>query len=320
MDVTARTRGEVSRIISKLERRWLGRDYDLLSHNCCHFCATLCEELGVATLPAWITNLAVTGASLLTSVRSMVAAGRETALAVSEAAREVDGRVRDLVGLALPLEQSSGGEASEFGGLAWKLLAGVSGHLWPEPTRGRGEKRRDMVDVVLECIYSSAVDVSTLQQWQLCIAKRIERSQPWVVGPSLQPDSFSYFMPDLSQLPEELRSDLFELSWEPPCLVLRKPCHSVHITVGGMPVRQLSYVLLSNIDISLCKEEGGTPLLTFRALRYSEWHQGPSGPRAVVTSRAAIRCTSPMVPGSPSRSDGQSSTAEMQLESLVGTI
>jgi len=58
------TKEDFEGLIEKLSRRWLGRDYDLLHRNCCHFCSELCDKLGVEPLPAWVTNLAGAGATL----------------------------------------------------------------------------------------------------------------------------------------------------------------------------------------------------------------------------------------------------------------
>merc|ERR1712003_545302 len=37
---------------------WSGTGYDLLSHNCVHFCRAFCKRLGVNSAPAWLTGLA----------------------------------------------------------------------------------------------------------------------------------------------------------------------------------------------------------------------------------------------------------------------
>lgn len=56
---------EVLRLVRLLANHWKGDSYDLLTRNCCHFSDKLCRCLGVGAIPAWITNLASTGAALV---------------------------------------------------------------------------------------------------------------------------------------------------------------------------------------------------------------------------------------------------------------
>jgi hypothetical protein len=64
MGETNLTYEEVNALIEKLSRDWPGEDYDLLSHNCCHFSDELCQELGVGPIPDWVLDLSGTGATL----------------------------------------------------------------------------------------------------------------------------------------------------------------------------------------------------------------------------------------------------------------
>lgn len=50
----------VLNLIGVLQQEWLGQDYQLLSHNCCHFCQRLCACLGVNPIPPWVMSLAET--------------------------------------------------------------------------------------------------------------------------------------------------------------------------------------------------------------------------------------------------------------------
>ncbi|CAE7513155.1 desi2 [Symbiodinium natans] len=45
---------EVQMILAEMAKRWRGRDYDVLSKNCCHFSDELCQLLGVGQLPSWV--------------------------------------------------------------------------------------------------------------------------------------------------------------------------------------------------------------------------------------------------------------------------
>lgn len=63
---------QVERIIYRLSTEWLGKDYDLLTRNCCHFSDALCKCLGVGRIPTWVTSLAGTGAKLRNDVDAAI--------------------------------------------------------------------------------------------------------------------------------------------------------------------------------------------------------------------------------------------------------
>lgn len=64
MGDTATTEVEVLKLISLLEKQWPVSQYDILTHNCCHFSNELCQRLGVGGIPAWVLNLAGVGAAI----------------------------------------------------------------------------------------------------------------------------------------------------------------------------------------------------------------------------------------------------------------
>ncbi|CAE7949513.1 unnamed protein product, partial [Symbiodinium sp. KB8] len=49
---------EVQKLITEMAKSWPGREYNVISKNCCHFSDELCQLLGVGPLPSWVTNLA----------------------------------------------------------------------------------------------------------------------------------------------------------------------------------------------------------------------------------------------------------------------
>mmetsp|Transcript_85457 Transcript_85457/g.160979 ORF Transcript_85457/g.160979 Transcript_85457/m.160979 type:complete len:413 (+) Transcript_85457:107-1345(+) len=51
-------------IRARLAPKWLGGGYDLLHHNCIHFCDELLLALGVKSVPPWVKGLHETGASV----------------------------------------------------------------------------------------------------------------------------------------------------------------------------------------------------------------------------------------------------------------
>ena len=58
LGVTALAPASVQRILHALRTQWPGHEYDLLARNCNHFCATLCEKLGVMPPPQWVNRFA----------------------------------------------------------------------------------------------------------------------------------------------------------------------------------------------------------------------------------------------------------------------
>ena len=58
LGVTALAPASVQRILQALRAQWPGHEYDLLARNCNHFCATLCEKLGVMAPPQWVNRFA----------------------------------------------------------------------------------------------------------------------------------------------------------------------------------------------------------------------------------------------------------------------
>jgi len=68
MGYTAASEVEVLKLICLLEKSWPVVDYDILSHNCCHFSDELCQRLGVGRVPDWVLSLAGIGAALETAV------------------------------------------------------------------------------------------------------------------------------------------------------------------------------------------------------------------------------------------------------------
>lgn len=64
MGRTRLKRKEVESAILSMKRAWSGKDYDLLTRNCGHFCNELCEKLGLGRMPAWVTRVAETMAAV----------------------------------------------------------------------------------------------------------------------------------------------------------------------------------------------------------------------------------------------------------------
>lgn len=91
---------DVQALIERLRETWIGRDYDLLRHNCCHFSDELCKELGVGPVPVWVTNLAGAGATLNGGVWEVASKAQSAAIIAAAKAGEIDERyqIRGAVG------------------------------------------------------------------------------------------------------------------------------------------------------------------------------------------------------------------------------
>mmetsp|Transcript_79599 Transcript_79599/g.200200 ORF Transcript_79599/g.200200 Transcript_79599/m.200200 type:complete len:299 (+) Transcript_79599:83-979(+) len=92
MGTTRLSEEQVENLLQQLMHDWPGMDYDLLRHNCCHFCDDLCCRLGVGNIPDWVTNLAAAGATLEDGVYHAVSAGRAAAIIAAAKAGEIDAR------------------------------------------------------------------------------------------------------------------------------------------------------------------------------------------------------------------------------------
>merc|ERR1719287_74115 len=62
MGYTSCSPRQVMQVIDDMKIAWKGCTYNVLSRNCHNFSDTLCGRLGVAALPAWVNDLADTGA------------------------------------------------------------------------------------------------------------------------------------------------------------------------------------------------------------------------------------------------------------------
>lgn len=55
---------ELAEILHSMKAEWMGRSYDLLDRNCCHFSDALAQKLGVGEIPHWVNRLAHIGSQL----------------------------------------------------------------------------------------------------------------------------------------------------------------------------------------------------------------------------------------------------------------
>lgn len=87
MGDTSLSEKQIKEVLDRLSAEWPGSEYDLLRKNCCSFSNTLCMELGVGPIPAWVTNLAAAGATLRVDKASegaaMMVGGAATAVSTA---------------------------------------------------------------------------------------------------------------------------------------------------------------------------------------------------------------------------------------------
>mmetsp|Transcript_33480 Transcript_33480/g.64901 ORF Transcript_33480/g.64901 Transcript_33480/m.64901 type:complete len:320 (-) Transcript_33480:123-1082(-) len=62
MGYTSLSRKQVDKLVEEMKIKWKGCSYNMLSKNCHNFSDEFCFRLGVTRLPAWVNDLAYTGA------------------------------------------------------------------------------------------------------------------------------------------------------------------------------------------------------------------------------------------------------------------
>jgi len=68
MGTTTTSHSEFVQLLETLWKEdWSVTTYNILTHNCCHFCDVLCRKLGVGPIPNWVKNLANAGAAIGTA-------------------------------------------------------------------------------------------------------------------------------------------------------------------------------------------------------------------------------------------------------------
>jgi len=92
MGSTAKTMNETADIIFELSERWLGVEYDLLRHNCTHFCRELLERLEVEPMPRWVLNLAGAGATVADGFHKLKDKPQAVAIIAKAKANEIDAK------------------------------------------------------------------------------------------------------------------------------------------------------------------------------------------------------------------------------------
>merc|ERR1740121_2955990 len=153
-------------------------------------------------------------------------------------------------------------------------LFGFASQLWHAavPSRGPATPPSTM-RVSLECVLSAGVDVRAMPPEHRRLRAELVEGRPWRVGRRDEPEA----MARLLRPAAALQDCLFEIAWEPPCLVLIKPSRDSLLRVNGSLVKQTTFVLLQNSEIGVGDtRDNGKPALAFRVQRDSNPVRGGS--------------------------------------------
>lgn len=77
-------------IIEQMSVAWPGHSYDLLHRNCAHFCSLLCNQICTGSVPIWVTNMAVVGATLSAGMEIVSSKVQSAAAVVEEGLDKLD--------------------------------------------------------------------------------------------------------------------------------------------------------------------------------------------------------------------------------------
>jgi len=65
--VTELSSMEIRRLLLRMRLTWTGKQYDMLTKNCCSFSDHFCRELGAGSIPHWVNRLARVGSVILSA-------------------------------------------------------------------------------------------------------------------------------------------------------------------------------------------------------------------------------------------------------------
>ncbi|CAE8706464.1 unnamed protein product [Polarella glacialis] len=121
-----------------------------------------------------------------------------------------------------------------------------------------------LAEVVLECTYSTGVDVDTLPLKHKCLALRAGEA-PWAVGRQQQPNLFARLVPDEATRTLISRSHVV-LSWDGQTLRLKKLSPN-NVQLNGRPVQMGEEVPVTDGSCMIfCGRDNASPILSFNIL------------------------------------------------------
>jgi len=137
MMTTPLTESEVKALVQKLSDAWPGRDYDVLTRNCCHFSDALCQALSVGEIPQWVLRLAGDGARFKSAVDTAVFRAQAAADAMAARASEIDEQYKIssamdgwVVELEKPIDQYGHVESGRMWQKLGQAATALTGELW----------------------------------------------------------------------------------------------------------------------------------------------------------------------------------------------
>lgn len=163
---------------------------------------------------------------------------------------------------------------------------GLAAQLWHAavPSRGPAAPASTM-RVTLECVLSASVDLRTVPPGHRRLRAELVEGRPWRVGRRDEPEAMARLLRPAAA-PQDC---LFEIAWEPPCLVLIKPSRDSLLRVNGSLVKQTTFVLLQNSEIGVGDaRDGSKPILAFRVQRESN-----PAPRGGSEGEGALESSTP---------------------------
>jgi hypothetical protein len=139
LGVTALAPASVQRILHALRTQWPGHEYDLLARNCNHFCATLCEKLGVMPPPQWVNRFAGHADA---TVAAVTYARDQTNKAIADISSAASAAWESLTGVSTSVDDGASAAANGEGGSRGGS-ARAGGSSAPPSSRGDGSTASD---------------------------------------------------------------------------------------------------------------------------------------------------------------------------------
>jgi len=200
---------KVTELVDQLRKDWLGKDYDLLVRNCCHFSDALCRKLGVGPAPEWVTHLSGAGAMFVGGVDSAVASAQAAAGLAAAKAGELDEHYQITGKVEAFLRREVEVDEGYIQTKAWDLWSRAVEHLAPV-----GALAERVIDEAMKPILVDRLDHAGVKSAGLCCAgsSRTRSEPPWSPIDRLSRSSAK----EMPQIPRRPSSPLsFHAVWSP---------------------------------------------------------------------------------------------------------
>eukprot|EP00930_Biecheleria_cincta_P044809 TRINITY_DN30861_c0_g2_i1.p1 TRINITY_DN30861_c0_g2~~TRINITY_DN30861_c0_g2_i1.p1 ORF type:complete len:1108 (+),score=185.60 TRINITY_DN30861_c0_g2_i1:29-3352(+) len=127
-------------------------------------------------------------------------------------------------------------------------------------------KEAELAEVILECMYSSGIDVASVPLQHKCLVLRAGE-QPWAVGRQQQPNFFARLVPDEATRALISRSHVvISLDAQAQRLGMKKLSPN-NVQVDGRPIQKDEEVpILNGTQLQFCGRDNVSPILSFNIL------------------------------------------------------